>query len=47
VIKALAARRVFVSGGRGIGEDWVRVSFGAPAEMDAFKTALTAVLTTA
>lgn len=47
VIKALAERRVFVSGGRGIGDDWVRVSFGAPAEMDAFKTALTAVLASA
>ena len=44
VMKALADKRVFVSGGRGVGEDWVRVSFGAPAEMDAFKTALGAVL---
>ena len=44
VIKALADRRVYVSGPRGIGEDWLRVSFGAPNEMDAFKTALTAVL---
>jgi histidinol-phosphate aminotransferase len=44
VMKALADRRVFVSGGRGVGEDWVRVTIGAPAEMDAFKTALTAVL---
>ncbi|MEI9890087.1 MAG: hypothetical protein WDN45_05115 [Caulobacteraceae bacterium] len=47
VVKALAARRVFISGSRGIGEDWVRVSLGTPAEMAAFKTALGAVLTTA
>jgi histidinol-phosphate aminotransferase len=47
VVKALAEKRVFISGSRGIGEDWVRVSFGAPAEMAAFKTALSAVLTTA
>jgi histidinol-phosphate aminotransferase len=47
VVKALAAKRVFISGSRGIGEDWVRVSFGAPAEMTAFKTALGAVLAVA
>jgi histidinol-phosphate aminotransferase len=47
VIKALADKRVFISGNRGVGEDWVRVSMGTPDEMAKFKTALTSVLTTA
>ncbi len=44
VMKALAEKRVFISGGRGVGTDWVRVSMGTPVEMDAFKKALDGVL---
>jgi histidinol-phosphate aminotransferase len=36
---ALARERVFTSGSRKHMPDWMRISFGTPAEMAAFKTA--------
>jgi histidinol-phosphate aminotransferase len=44
VIKALAERRVFVSGRYKSLPNWVRVSYGTTAQMDAFKSALAAIL---
>lgn len=44
VTAALAAQKVVISGPRKHMDDWVRVSFGTPAEMTAFKTAFTTVM---
>jgi histidinol-phosphate aminotransferase len=44
VIKALAGRGVFVSGGGKTMPTWIRVSYGTTAQMDAFKSALAEVL---
>ncbi|MDX3901630.1 MAG: aminotransferase class I/II-fold pyridoxal phosphate-dependent enzyme [Sphingobium sp.] len=44
VTAALAKQGVFIGGPRKHMEDWVRVSFGSPAEMATFKTALERVL---
>lgn len=44
VTAALAARKIFIGGPRKHMDDWVRVSFGTPAEMQAFKAALLQVL---
>jgi histidinol-phosphate aminotransferase len=44
VMKAMAEDRVFISGSRKHMDDWVRVTFGTPAEMTAFKTSFARVL---
>lgn len=44
VTAALAAQKIFIGGPRKYMDDWVRVSFGTPAEMRAFKTALAKLL---
>ncbi len=44
VTAALAKEGVFIGGPRKHMEDWVRVSFGTPQEMQAFKTAFLKVL---
>lgn len=41
---ALARERVFTSGSRKHMPDWMRISFGTPAEMAAFKTAFAKVM---
>lgn len=41
---ALAKERVFISGARKNMDNWVRVSFGTPAEMAAFKAAFARVM---
>ena len=40
VTAALAAQKIYLGGPRKYMADWVRVSFGTPAEMQAFKAAL-------
>ncbi|WP_088183373.1 aminotransferase class I/II-fold pyridoxal phosphate-dependent enzyme [Sphingobium sp. Z007] len=40
VTAALAAQKIFIGGPRKYMDDWVRVSFGTPPEMQAFKSAL-------
>jgi histidinol-phosphate aminotransferase len=44
VTAALAAQKVFIGGPRKHMEDWVRVSMGTQAEMQAFKTAFAKVM---
>ncbi|MET0239929.1 MAG: aminotransferase class I/II-fold pyridoxal phosphate-dependent enzyme [Sphingobium sp.] len=44
VTEVLRAKRVFISGPRKHMDDWVRVSFGTPTEMAAFKSAFAAVM---
>ncbi len=44
VMEAMRAKGVFISGPRKHMDDWVRISFGTPAEMAAFKTAFAAVM---
>ena len=44
VTAALAAQKIFIGGPRKHMDDWVRVSFGTPAEMQAFKAAFIKVL---
>ena len=44
VTAALAKEGVFIGGPRKHMEDWVRVSFGTPQEMQAFKAAFLKVL---
>ena len=41
---ALARERVFTTGSRKHMPDWMRISFGTPAEMAAFKTAFAKVM---
>jgi histidinol-phosphate aminotransferase len=43
-VSALAAQKIFISGPRKNMADWVRVSFGTPAEMQAFKTAFAEIM---
>ncbi len=45
VAAALAKEKIFISGARKNMPDWVRVSFGTPAEMQAFNTAFARVMT--
>jgi histidinol-phosphate aminotransferase len=45
VAAVLAKEKIFISGARKNMPDWVRVSFGTPAEMQAFKTAFAWVMT--
>jgi len=44
VQKALAAQKVMISGPRKHMDDWVRISIGTPAEMEAFKAAFAKVM---
>jgi histidinol-phosphate aminotransferase len=44
VTTALAAQKIFIGGPRKHMDDWVRVSFGTPAEMQAFKAAFIKIL---
>ena len=44
VTAALAKEKIFIGGPRKHMDDWVRVSFGTPAEMQAFKTALARIM---
>ena len=44
VTAALAAQKIFIGGPRKHMDDWVRVSFGTPAEMQAFKIAFAKVM---
>jgi histidinol-phosphate aminotransferase len=44
VMKALATRKVMISGPRKHMDDWVRISIGTAAEMEAFKTAFAATM---
>ncbi|WP_188063255.1 aminotransferase class I/II-fold pyridoxal phosphate-dependent enzyme [Sphingobium sp. KCTC 72723] len=44
VTAALAAQKIFIGGPRKHMDDWVRVSFGTPAEMQAFKAAFIKIL---
>jgi histidinol-phosphate aminotransferase len=44
VTAALAAKRVVISGPRKHMDNWVRISFGTPVEMAAFKTAFAQVM---
>jgi histidinol-phosphate aminotransferase len=44
VTAALAAQKIFIGGARKHMDDWVRVSFGTPAEMQAFKIAFAKVM---
>jgi len=44
VTAALAAQNIFIGGPRKHMDDWVRVSFGTPAEMQAFKIAFAKVM---
>ena len=44
VTAALAEQKIFIGGPRKYMDDWVRVSFGTPAEMQAFKLALAKLL---
>lgn len=47
VQKAMAAHKVVISGPRKHMDDWVRISIGTPAEMEAFKAAFAKVMTLA
>ena len=44
VTAALASQKIFIGGARKHMDDWVRVSFGTPAEMQAFKLAFAKVM---
>jgi histidinol-phosphate aminotransferase len=44
VTAALAAQKIFIGGPRKHMDDWVRVSFGTPVEMQAFKIAFAKVM---
>lgn len=44
VTAALAKEKIFIGGPRKHMEDWVRVSFGTPAEMQAFKAAFARIM---
>jgi histidinol-phosphate aminotransferase len=39
-----AAQKIFISGARKHMDDWVRLSFGTPAEMQAFKIAFAKIM---